>query len=141
MRKTGWLVVGALLVGCAAAGANAQTATLTAEYLAGKWTTGSKENCTAPEHERTVFRNDGTFATEHDGKALAVGFFEVEEDRLTMQVLASPSSLEPALREQLGDGYRQFAIQALVFDIADGSFRMVQNIAGDLQGLNLVRCP
>ena len=141
MRGTGWFV-GALLLGCTAAGANAQDATdFTAEYLAGKWTTGSKENCTAPEHERTVFRNDGTFASEHHGKAIAVGFFEVQEDRLAMQILASPNSLEPALREQLGAGYQYVPVQALVFDVTGDSFRMVQSVAGELQGLNLFRCP
>jgi hypothetical protein len=141
MRGTGWFM-GALLLGCAAAGANAQTApAFTAEYLAGKWTTGSKENCAAPEHERTVFRDDGTFASEHHGKAIAVGFFEVQDDRLAMQILASPSSLEPALGEQPGGGYHYLSAQALVFDVADDSFRMAQSVAGELQGLNLFRCP
>jgi hypothetical protein len=141
MRGTGWFV-GALLLGCAAAGAKAQTAAdFTAEYLAGTWTTGSKENCTAPEHERTVFRDDGTFASEHHGKAIAVGFFEAQEDRLAMQILASPDSLEPALRDRLGGGHHYLSAQALVFDVTGDSFRMVQSVAGQLQGLNLFRCP
>jgi hypothetical protein len=29
----------------------------------------------------------------------------------------------------------------LVFDVTGDSFRMVQSVAGELQGLNLFRCP
>jgi hypothetical protein len=141
MRAKG-LITGALIIGCTAASPGARAATFSAEYLAGKWTTGSKENCAAAEHEQTVFRGDGTFATEHDGQAVAVGFFEVDDDdRMELQILASASSIEPALRQQLAGTYHYLPVEALVFDVADDSFRMVQSVAGQLQGLNVFRCP
>ena len=65
-------------------------------YLEGRWTTGRDDNCTKAEHEQTVFREDGTFATEHNGKALAVGFWRIEDDRLEMQILSTEASLPAA---------------------------------------------
>ena len=134
-------VAGVVLAVGMAAGAPAGAATLSADYLAGKWTTGSKEACTKVEHERTVFRQDGTFATEHNGKAVAVGFWQIDDDRLDMHILASPASLGPPLQEHLDGGYGYVPVTALLFDVADDSFRMVQSIGGALQGLNVFRCP
>jgi hypothetical protein len=140
MRRHNWIVVASLL-GWVATAPAAHATTLSAEYLAGKWTTGSKDACTAASHEQTVFRPDGTFATEHNGKAVAVGFWELDEDRLDLQILASSTSLEPVLQEQLAGRYHLLPVTALVFDVADDSFRMVQSVAGQLQGFNVFRCP
>ena len=71
----------------------AMAAELTPAYLDGRWTTGVVENCARPEHEQTVFRANGTFATEHNGKALAVGFWRIEDDRIKMQILTTEASL------------------------------------------------
>ena len=57
-----------------ALGTGAQAATFSDTYLEGRWTTGSVDNCKKTEHEQTVFRKDGTFATEHSGKALPSAF-------------------------------------------------------------------
>jgi hypothetical protein len=130
----------ALAIGMAA-GAPAGAATLSADYLAGKWTTGSKDACTKLEHEQTVFRKDGTFATEHNGKAVAVGFWRIDDDRLDMHILASPASLGPPAQEHLVGGYGYVPVTALLFDVADDNFRMVQSVGGALQGLNVFRCP
>jgi hypothetical protein len=140
MNRQNGIVVASLL-GWVATAPAAHAATLSAEYLAGKWTTGSKDTCTAASHEQTVFRPDGTFATEHNGKAVAVGFWELDEDRLDLQILASSTSLEPVLQEQLAGRYHLLPVTALVFDVADDSFRMVQSVAGQLQGFNVFRCP
>jgi hypothetical protein len=126
-------VAGVVLAVGMAAGAPAGAATLSADYLAGKWTTGSKEACANVEHERTVFRQDGT--------AVAVGFWQIDDDRLDMHILASPASLGPPLQEHLDGGYGYVPVTALLFDVADDSFRMVQSIGGALQGLNVFRCP
>ena len=67
-------------------------------YLQGRWTTGQRRNCNRTEHEQTVFRNDGTFATEHNGKALAVGFWRVEDDRIEMHILTTEASLSQSCR-------------------------------------------
>ena len=80
-------------------------AELTQAYLDGRWTTGVVENCTRPEHEQTVFRADGTFATEQSGKALAVGFWRIEDDRIDMQILTTEASLPQALQDQLPGDY------------------------------------
>src|SRR5215204_5849274 len=133
------LVAGLLATGVAVPAAGA--ATLSPEFLAGRWTTGPVQNCTRAEHEQTVFRTDGTFATEHRGKALAVGFWQVTDDQLDMHILTTEASLAPAMQEQLPGDYHALHIKGLVFDVSDNSFRMVQNISGELQGLDLVRCP
>jgi hypothetical protein len=139
MARRRWVVGAAALV-CALAGRAVEAASLSAEYLEGRWTTGGVESCTRPEHEQTVFRKDGTFATEHNGKAVAVGFWELEDDRLDMHIMASEAVLAPALQEELAGRYHSLHVEALLFDVADDRFRMVQNIAGELKGLDVVRC-
>jgi hypothetical protein len=119
----------------------AAAADLTPTYLDGRWTTGSVENCTRADHEQTVFRADGTFATEHNGAALAVGFWRIDEDRIDMQILTTEASLPQAIQEQLPGDYHALAVRGLVFDVTDNSFRLVQGIEGDLRGLDMVRCP
>ena len=71
--------------------------------------------------------------------AVAVGFWDVEDDRLEMEVLASSAAVEPALQEQFGDGYGYVHIKALVFDVEDDAFRMVQSAGQVLQGWQVDR--
>ena len=134
------------ILGVAAiAGLSLSTAVAAAEftpaYVEGRWTSGAVENCSRPEHEKTVFRADATFATEFNGKALAVGFWKIDEDRLDMQILTTEASLPQTLQDQLPGEYHALVVRGLVFDVAENSFRLVQAIEGDLRGLNLVRCP
>jgi hypothetical protein len=134
-------VAGVMLLGCTIMAAGARAATFSDTYLEGRWTTGSVDNCTRAEHEQTLFRKDGTFATEHSGKALAVGFWRIEDDRLDMQILTTEGSLPQNLQDALPGEYHALAVKGLVFDVADGRFRLVQGIAGEIQGLEMVRCP
>jgi hypothetical protein len=131
----------AVIAGVAWSTAAAVAAELTPAYLDGRWTTGAAENCTRADHEQTVFRSDGTFATEHNGRALAVGFFRIEDDRIDMQVLTTEASLPQALQDQLPGEYHAIAVRGLVFDVTDNAFRLVQGIQGELRGVNMVRCP
>lgn len=140
MTRTAWLA-GIVVLGCATIGAPAQAATFSDAYLEGRWTTGGTDNCTKTEHEQTLFRKDGTFATEHSGKALAVGFWRIEDDRLEMQILTTEGSLSPDLQEALPGEYHALVVKGLVFDVTDNGFRLVQGIAGEVQGLEMVRCP
>jgi hypothetical protein len=140
MRGRRW-IGGSLVASALTLGTAAEAATLSADYLVGRWTTGGVDACTRAEHERTVFRADGTFATERGGKAVAVGFWQVEDDRLDLHVLASPAAIEPGLQEHVDGGYGYVRIKALTFDLAEDAFRMVQSAGGELQGLNVVRCP
>lgn len=138
-----WLVgVATLVGGLAASAVAASAATFSDDYLRGRWTTGSADRCGKPEIEQTLFRGDGTFATERNGEAVAVGFWEIpDDDRLDLRVLASARAMEPAPQDQLGDGYGYLRLKALVFDVEDGGFRMVQSVGDVLQGVNVVRCP
>lgn len=140
MSRTDW-IAGIVFLGCATLGAGAQAATFADAYLEGRWTTGSVENCKKAEHEQTIFRKDGTFATEHSGKALAVGFWRIDDDRLEMQILTTEGSLPQDLQDALPGDYHALAVKGLVFDVTDNSFRLVQGIGGEIQGLEMVRCP
>jgi hypothetical protein len=135
------LMFGLGVLGGLAAAQTAAAATLSPEYLAGRWTTGPVENCTRAEHEQTVFRDDGTFATEHGGLALAVGFWRVEDDRIELQILTTEASLPQSLQDALPGAYHALQVKGLVFDVTDNAFRMVQSIAGELRGVDMIRCP
>ncbi|MFO1066979.1 MAG: hypothetical protein U1E14_00460 [Geminicoccaceae bacterium] len=119
--------------------APAGAATLSDAYLVGTWSTGDAAACTDPATERSVFRADGTFATERNGKAVAVGFWTLRDDKLDMHVLANNNTI-PEL-EPLDADYGYYVLHGLVFDVTDNSYRMVQSIGSHLQGVNAVRCP
>ena len=134
-------IIGLGLVGAMAFTTAASAATLSPDYLVGRWTTGAVENCSRAEHEQTMFRDDGTFATEHSGKALAVGFWQVEDDRIDMHILSTEASLPQSLQDALPGDYHALQVKGLVFDVTDNGFRMVQTLGGELRGLAMVRCP
>ena len=71
MRVRHWV---AGLIGMVLAAPAAMAATFSPDYLEGRWTTGTVEACTRAEHEQTVFRNDGTFATETRARRWRSGF-------------------------------------------------------------------
>jgi hypothetical protein len=135
-----WIFV-AGLIGAMSSVMAVSAATLSPDYLEGRWTTGPVENCTRAEHEQTVFRDDGTFATEHGGLALAVGFWRVEDDKIELQILTTEASLPQSLQDALPGDYHALQVKGLVFDVTDNAFRMVQSIAGDLRGVDMIRCP
>ena len=116
MSRAVW-IAGAVLLGCATLGTGAHAATLSDAYLEGRWTTGGVDNCSKTEHEQTVFRKDGTFATEHSGKALAVGFWRIDEDRLEMNMLTTEASLPKLLQDELPGDYHALNVKGLVFDV------------------------
>ncbi len=134
-------IVGAGLLGWLASVPATSAATLSPEYLTGRWTSGAADHCSRAEHEQTVFRDDGTFATEYGGRALAVGFWLVEDDKIEMQILTTEASLPQSLQDALPGDYHALQVKGLAFDVTDDSFRMVQSIAGDLRGVDMVRCP
>lgn len=140
MLRRNWLAM-TLIAGGALHGAGTHAAELSNAYMLGRWTTGSVENCTKAEHEQTVFRADGTFATEHAGKALAVGFWEAEDDQLTMHILTTEASLSEAEQKAMPGDYHPLDVDALAFDIGDDRFKLVRSIAGKIQGLDMMRCP
>ena len=121
----------------------AMAATFSPGYLEGRWTTGSVEACTRAEHEQTVFRKDGTFATEHKGKALAVGLLEHHRRGPARDADPDHRGLPAAGRwpDALPGDYHALHVKGLVFDVGDNAFKMVQSIGGDVQGLDMVRCP
>ena len=135
-----WMAAMALAGGLTAA-SQVMAAELTAAYLHGRWSTGSGENCKNAEHEQTVFREDGTFATEHGGKALAVGFWTVNEDELELHILSTEGSLPKVLADAYPGDYHALTVDGLAFDIAEDRFKLVQSIEGQVRGLDMVRCP
>ena len=139
MRARYWV---AGLMGMARAAPAAMAASFAPAYLEGRWTTGKAEACAQNEHEQTVFRKDGTFATELKGKALAVGFWTItDEDQLDMHILSTEASLPQQLADALPGDYHALHVKGLVFDVTDNTFKMVQSIAGDVRGLDMIRCP
>ena len=139
MRAGVWF---AGLIGVVLAAPAAMAASFSPAYLEGRWTTGTVESCGKPGQEHTIFRKDGTFATEYKGKALAVGFWEIaDEDQLEMHILSTEASLPQELADALPGDYHALHVKGLVFDVADNGFKMVQAIAGDVRGLDMVRCP
>jgi hypothetical protein len=143
MAGGAWRVVAGsiMVVTCGAAGAQEPGAAFGSSYLVGKWTTGSTEKCTAAEHERTLFRADGTFITESRDKAVAVGFWQApDEDRLVLHVLGAPHGDDEGI-DATGADYTYLPLDGLVFDVTPDSFRVVLRFPEDLKGLDVVRCP
>lgn len=119
--------------GIAAAGVG-----VTPQYLAGKWVLGEKSACGAGDY--LIMRDNRTLEMGKGGKAGVVGFWELDNDTLTLHMLVSPKTMKgqnPFYRES----YRYQYITAKVLETTPDAFGVIvgSNLEAGLQ--TLTRCP
>jgi hypothetical protein len=125
----------------------ARSVELTKDYLAGNWSVGGSDACSAAASEHITFDSQGTFTTVSGDKPTAAGFWHLVEDHLDLHMVTSPAffddpttASDDALREFAGQ-YGYFYAKALIFDVEQDSFRAVAALGNMLRGANYQRCP
>jgi len=123
-----------------ATGASATGVKVTGDYLQGKWVLGEKQACGSGDADYLVMHNNGTVEMGKGGSAKMVGFWELDNDNLTLHMLVSPKTnvgQNPFYR----DSYRYQYVTAKVVETKPDAFGVIvsSNVEAGIQTLN--RCP
>jgi hypothetical protein len=102
---------------------------LTDEYLLGKWVIDGTD-CSDPGSEFVIFRESGAVEDVRAGKLEAAGFWEINDDVLTVHVVASPEFFhddrkEAAELKAFEGEYYAFHIRVVPFNIEPDQFGAV----------------
>jgi hypothetical protein len=109
-------------------------------YLEGRWVLGEKQACGSSDAQYLLMRKNGTVEMGKGGSARIVGFWEVNNDDLTLHMLVSPATVtgqNPFYRES----YRYQYITAKVVEMKPDAFGVIvtTNVEAGIQTLS--RCP
>ena len=123
-----------------ASGGHAAEVKVSSAYLEGKWVLGEKQACGSGDAEYLLMRRNGTVEMGKGGSARIVGFWEVNNDDLTLHMLVSPETVtgqNPFYRES----YRYQYVTAKVVEMKPDAFGVIvtTNVEAGIQTLS--RCP
>jgi hypothetical protein len=123
-----------------AADGNAAEVKVSSDYLAGKWVLGEKQGCGSSEADYLIMRRNGTVEMGQGETVRILGFWELENDTLTLHMLVSPKATKvrnPFYR----DSYRYQYIAAQVLETRQDAFDVFTGT--DVEGgkQTLTRCP
>jgi hypothetical protein len=129
------VVLGLFLTPMASAG------DVTPEYLHGRWVVG-ESGCNSPDSEFFRFRKDGTFECTRMGETEIVGFWEFNEDILTLHMLTSFAFFED-IHKTMGEYKGQFdyiQYKMIIFNTTQGSFETFGVLGKEIRRASAVRC-
>ena len=113
---------------------------VSSEYLEGKWVLGEKQSCGSSEADYLIMRRNGTVEMGQGEAVRILGFWELNNDTLTLHMLVSPKGTKtqnPFYRES----YRYQYITAKVLETKPDAFGVIvgANVEAGVQ--TLTRCP
>jgi hypothetical protein len=110
------------------------------DYLEGKWVLGEKQSCGSAEADYVIMRRNGTVEMGQGEKVRILGFWELNNDTLTLHMLVSPKGTKtqnPFYRES----YRYQYIAAQVLETRQDSFDVFTGTSVEGGKQTLTRCP
>ena len=123
---------------CGAATAQqAQPASLTDASLAGKWVVNLGK-CSDANAEFITFGGNGAVESMRDGRADAVGFWRLDNDRILLTVLAPPARFDEKLKDV--KGYYAFDIMIAAFNITADGYEGVGMLGEQVRYGKFTRC-
>ena len=137
-----YLLLFPLSIAIAAVSLGARAAQLDAAYLAGNWEIETGGKCGAKDAESLLMRSDGTFVYGRGGKPESVGFWHVNDDGFSLNMLTSPayfSDISNQLKAFEGL-YGHYVLKAIAFDVQDNQFGAVARVGEQMSRLALQRC-
>jgi hypothetical protein len=140
IRMTNRPIVLIFLIAFSATDGSASEVKVSPEYLAGKWVLGEKQACGSTQTTYIIIRGNGTLEIGRDATARAVGFWELDDDALTVHMLVSPGSTEarnPFYRENYGYQY----LTAKVLEAQENTFKVISSRNVEAGAQMLSRCP
>lgn len=126
------------ILGCGGASAeDAKPAALTDASLVGKWVVNLGK-CTDPNAEFLTFSGNGAVESMRDGRADAVGFWKLDNDRISLTVLAPPARFDEKLKDM--SGYYAFDILIATYNIGPDAFEGVGILGEQTRYAKFARC-
>jgi hypothetical protein len=122
------------------AGTSAAEVKVSPSYLQGEWVLGEKQDCKSADAKYLMMRKNGTFEMGQGESAKTVGFWELNNDDLTLHMLVSPKTStgqNPFYRGSYGYQY----VTAKVVESKPDAFGVIiaTNVDAGIQILS--RCP
>ena len=123
-----------------AAGASAAEPKVSSDYLEGKWIFGDKQDCGSADAGYLLIRNNGTVELGKGASTRVVGFWQLDNDDLTLHLLVSPQATKgrnPFYRES----YQYQYVTAKIVEAKPNAFGVIvgSNVDAGIQTLS--RCP
>jgi hypothetical protein len=114
---------------------------LSAKYLHGKWVIGDG-SCGAKDSEFIEFRKNGTFESDRTGRPESVGFWQLDEDILTLHMVTSPAFFEDIERSLVGfkDQYNYYQIRMVLFNTEKNRLEAIAVLGKQIKRNYAVRC-
>jgi hypothetical protein len=128
------------LVSFVPANGSAAEAKVTSDYLEGKWVLGDKQGCESSKADYLIMRKNGTVELGQGEKAEIVGFWDLNNDDLTLHMLVSPKTTKgqnPFYRES----YRYQYLTAKVLEAKQDAFDVIMGTNVEAGVQTLTRCP
>jgi len=128
------------LIAFFATGSRAAEVKVTADYLEGKWILGEKQACESSDADYLIMRGNGTVEMGKGAAARIVGFWELDNDNLTLHMLVSPKTAKgqnPFYRES----YHYQYITAKVIETKPDAFGVIVSTNVEAGVQMLTRCP
>lgn len=116
-------------------------ADLDAAYLTGKWEINSDGTCGKEDAEKLIVNDNATFEYGRRGRIEAVGFWRIEQDVVTFQMLTSPAYFQDIANE-LKDYTRHevYSMHMMPIEMQPDQFSAVASIDDQMSRLALQRC-
>ena len=115
----------------------AQPASLTDASLVGKWAVNLGK-CSEANAEFITFGGNGAVESMRDGRADAVGFWRLENDKIHLSVLAPPGRFDEKLKDV--QGYYAFDILIATFNVTADGFEGVGLLGEQVRYGKFTRC-
>ena len=126
---------------CAFLAPSAYAEDIAPHYLTGKWIINASA-CSDPDGEYYEFYEDGTFKSRRNRQLEIIGFWQIVEGVLYIQMLTSPAYFKD-IREQLSeyDGiYQHFEGKMVLFNAQPERFDTVGVLGNQLTKAFAARC-
>jgi len=140
MRQLYWLItpIALALTGFLS---SATAAGPDAGYLTGIWEFNTQGSCGGENAEYLVVNTNSTFEYGRRGKAEAVGFWRLEGDVVTFEMLSMPSDFQDIQHElKASNAYEINSMHMVPVDMQQNQFSAVASIGDLMQQFTLQRC-
>jgi hypothetical protein len=112
-------------------------------YLVGKWDLeGGGKKCDSNNSTYVIHDESGAFEYGRDGRAEAVGFWSVEGEVITYQVLTSPAyfhDLDASLKAY-EDQFHQYTVVSMLAEKEKNEFVAISSLGDQISKFSAHRC-
>ena len=120
---------------------SAAAAVLDTEYLTGKWEFNTQGACGGENAEHLIIDANSTFEYGRRGKAEAVGFWRLQGDVVTFEMLSKPSDFQDIQHElKASNAYGIYSMHMVPVDMQQNRFGAVATVGDLVQQFSLQRC-